>query len=107
MNTNLDQLYDQHGDLCQKLRDLQHRKDCAGKPADGTVITIGAANFVSQGRIELSSQEAAALEAEILYTRLAILKLAKAIHEVRFNDVPGWITEGIVQLQRSIQAAFN
>lgn len=107
MNTNLDQLHDQHGDLCQKLRDLRHKRDCSQRPADGTTITIGAANFVSRGRIELSSQEAAALEAEILYTRLAILKLAKAIHEVRFNDVPGWITKGIVQLRRSIQAAFN
>lgn len=77
------------------------------KPADGTVITIGAANFVSQGRIELSPQEVAALDAEILYARLDILKLAKEIHEIRFNDVPGWIAEGIVQLQRSIQAAFN
>lgn len=60
MNTNLDQLHDQHGELGQKLQSLQHRKDCAGK--------------------------AAALEVEIPYTRLDILKLAKAIHEARFGD---------------------
>lgn len=107
MKTKLDQLHDQHSELGCKLRDLQHKKDCSERPADGTLITIGTYTFASQGHISLSPQEKVALEVEILYTRLDILKLAKEIHQIRYNDVPEWIITGIVQLQRSVQAAFN
>lgn len=103
----LDSLFDQHAQLGDKLHRLQHRRDRSERPPDGSSYSIGAASFISQGRIELTAQEKRELDLEILYTRLGILHLAEEIHDLRYSgDVPGWIPRDITLLQQEVQRFF-
>lgn len=103
----LDELHARHSELVEKRRDLEHKKDRSERPPDGTSITIGASTFVSKARLELIPQEKLELEAEILYTRINLLKLAEEIHQIRFDgNVPEWIPEGIRLLRRQVQRLF-
>jgi hypothetical protein len=106
-NKTLDDLHEQHGRLGQQLQDLQDKKERSERLVDGTPIMIGAKTFISQGRLELTPQEKLELEAEILYTRIAILKLAEKIHNIRYSgNVPEWIPILIHSLQGQTQQLF-
>jgi hypothetical protein len=99
----LDELYDQHQAEGEKLRDLEHKQYRAELPDDHVRLF----RHSTVTKLHLSARELTELKAEILYTRINILELARQIFEIRFaDDVPGWVFTELTILKRQAQSLF-
>lgn len=98
----LEQLFDNHAELGDRLFDLRHRQWRAELPADYKPLLTTS----TVAPLRLTPTEAKELNLEILNTRLSILKLAQRIHISRFGKVPGWVEQGLIDLKTELQRAI-
>lgn len=99
----LDAIGQEHDSLGDKLRILERNKWLAELPEDYVPLVK---DIPPPKKLHLTVTEKAQLEAEIIYTQIGLLKLAKQFHQIKYDDTPVWITQTLEKLQKLAQQVF-
>lgn len=100
----LDGIGQEHGNLGEKLYILEQRKWLAELPEGYTPLLK---DIPPPKKLYLTAQEKAELEAEILQTKIGLLKLAQEFHQIKYDDNPVWIAQTLERLQGQMQQVFT
>lgn len=99
----LDAIGQEHDNLGEKLFILERKKWLAELP-DNYVPLLK--DIPPPKKLYLTAQEKAELEAEIIHTRIGLLKLAQEFHQIKYDDTPVWIVQMLERLQGQAQQVF-
>lgn len=99
----LDLIGQEHDTLGEKLFILEHKKWLAELP-EGYIPLLK--YIPPPKKLYLTAQQKAELEAEILHTKIGLLKLAQEFHQIKYGDNPVWIAQTLERLQGQAQRVF-
>lgn len=99
----LDGIGQEHDTLGEKLFILERKKWLAELPEGYIPLLKG---IPPPRKLDLTPQEKTELEAEILHTKIGLLKLAQEFHQIKYDDNPVWIVQTLERLQGQARQVF-